>query len=87
MSAAKSNTLRRLVRVSLRTKTSRKRAEEIRRVCGRVLECGPLERTGTQWTFEMVNRPDIETAEVWLLLLINDVVMIDYANAAGERQA
>ena len=72
--------LKRFVRVSLRTKTSRKRADEILRICCRVLNCGPLERNGNRWTFEMVNRPDIETAEVLLLLLCADVTRIDYAN-------
>jgi len=78
MSAAKSNTFRRLIRISLRTKTSRKRAGEIRHVCGRVLACGPLERIGTRWTFKMISRPDIESAEVWLMLIIRDVACIDY---------
>ena len=82
MNEAKSNTVRRLVRVCLRTKTSRKRAEAIRRVCGRVLACGPLTHTGRRWTFGMVNRPDIETAEIWMMLLVQDVIRIDYIASA-----
>ena len=80
MSNANEGCLHCLVRVSLRTKTSRKRATEILRICCHVLNCGPLERDGNRWTFEMVYRPDIETAEILLLLFCDDVTRIDYAN-------
>jgi hypothetical protein len=72
------NTPQRVVRVCCKTKTSRKRAEEIRRACHRALFCEPLERVDGRWTFVMVNRPTLNTAEVLILLLTNDVMRVQY---------
>ena len=75
----------RFVRVRFGTKTSKIRACEIRSVCCRLFACDKLKRDGNRWTFEMLNRSNIDAAEVLLLMFCREVKQIDYVgNAKGE---